>query len=90
MANSDFYRITERIGSEPVQLAVGQNPDADIRYRIDVTYSYQGEERRRTWYTRSQLQSIFALLGVFFNGDAEGDGAEPDVATSNGSKPPFE
>jgi len=90
MANSDFYRITKRIGSEPVQLAVGQNPDADIRYRIDVTYSYQNEERRRTWYTRTQLESIFALLKAFLSGDAEGDGAESDVAASNGTKPPFE
>lgn len=90
MANSDFYRITERIGSEPVQLAVGQNPDADIRYRIDITYSYQGEERRRTWYTRTQLELIHALLGTFLYGDTDGDTAESDVAASNGSKPPFE
>ena len=80
MANQDFYEIVDLIGSKPVQIAVGENPDGDTRYRIDVSYSFRGEERRRIWLTKTQLEAVHALIGAFLYGDQTGD---------NGTTPPF-
>ena len=91
MADQEFYRITKHHGAKPVQLAVGLNPDADTRYRIDVTYSFRGDERRRTWYSRSQLKSIHALLDAFLYGteDVQQDATESDELTSKGTQSSF-
>jgi hypothetical protein len=89
MATQEFYQVLDLIGSKPVQLAVGQNADGDTRYRLDVTYSFQGEERRRTWLTRTQLQMIHALLDRFLYEDQPDTATETSTVTGNGTEPPF-
>ena len=86
MDNQTYFRIVSRHGSKPMEIVVGQNPDGDTRYRLDVTYSYQGEKRRRSWFTRTQLESIHALLGAFLTADADMD--ETHTAVSNGTSEP--
>jgi hypothetical protein len=85
----EYYEILEHIGSKPVQLTVGKNPDGDRRFRIDVTYIFRGEERRRQWNSLTQLQAIHALLDEFLYGDESCDAADEtaDTVTGNGTEP---
>jgi hypothetical protein len=87
MAN-EFYDIVERIGTKPVELVVGENPDGDRRVMISVTYTFRNEERRRVWLTRRQLESVYTLLGEFLGNDTE-DAARTNTVNGNGSEPPF-
>jgi hypothetical protein len=88
MAN-EFYDIIDRIGSKPVELVVGLNPDGDRRFMINVSYTFRNEDRRRVWLTRRQLESVHALLGAFLQGDEPGGAARTNTVNGNGTEPPF-
>lgn len=89
MANQELYNIVARHGSKPVELVVGENPDGDTRFRLDVSYSFRGEERRRVWLTRRQLEAVHALLSAFLQGNETGDAATTNTVNGNGNEPPF-
>lgn len=88
MANQDFFTITERLGEKPVELVVGENPDGDTRYRIDITYNYHGEQRRRVWNTHRQLETLHALLDSYLYGNGRKDSPSPPSASPLQSEAP--
>ena len=83
--SKEFYKIKERHGTAPIQLVVGQNADQDTRLRIDVTYKYEGESRRRAWLTRTQMEKVYELIGQFLYGEVSNDAeTSNDVELTNG------